>query len=47
MKAEGEDLCLALDSLIYNKRIEEMERRIPKIESVLKEKDLNALFRNL
>lgn len=45
MKAEGEELCLALDSLIYNKRIEEMERRIPKIESVLKGKDLNALLR--
>lgn len=45
MKAEGEGLCLALDSLIYNKRIEEIEQRIPEIKSILKEKELNALLR--
>lgn len=44
MKAEGHELCLALDSLIYDKKIEEIQRRIPEIESVLKGKDLNTLL---
>lgn len=45
IKAEGEELCLAIGCLIYDKRIEELERQIPKLESRLKEEDLDALLR--
>ncbi|WP_307756622.1 AAA domain-containing protein [uncultured Alistipes sp.] len=44
-KAQGAKLCLALDYLIYDKKISELETRIKKLEKYLAGSDLKELLR--